>query len=342
MDNPFHDQIVKYMMERYYGQSLMANVWRGSYVEAMISLALGEGWNPLSEWDLWDLINDKGVRVEVKQSAALQTWTKDYGGVPTRPSFSIEPKYWHPDGYYMEERQRHADIYVFAWHSEANEDIADHRVAEQWQFYVVPEHLLPEGQKSISLNPVSELTEAVTYDRLAAKVEETASTILHKSDWSSAKKSRIRAQTFIDSFPDLEVRQAVKRLFDVSRSRGAKLRWTNRSATIHLRCKAWRQPVAVAWIYEPGAGGWDSKEGFHFGAGNFSPGFFESLPANLGSLLDNWLERLDRDGIGVRTEVTGIRTRAISHQAAADNIDLICDRLDRVLKELSELQPAAE
>ena len=107
--------------------------------------------------------------------------------------------------------------------------------------------------------------------------------------------------------------------------------------TISFPCAAWNAPVAVAWLYEPEAKGWENKEGFHFGAGNFSQGFFESLPTNLKRLLDGWIAEFSDDTFGVPAEATGIRTRAIPHQAAAENIDLLCERLDRVLRELGEL-----
>ena len=165
----------------------------------------------------------------------------------------------------------------------------------------------------------------------------TAATDTNRRTGSSS--FRHNEQSLIESFDDPEIQEATRKLFEVARKHGAGYRWTNRSATISLRCKAWSSPVSVAWLYEPGAKGWENNEGFHFGAGNFSQGFFESLPENLLLLLQSWISRFDDDAFGISAKVTGISTRAISHQDAAANIDLLCQRLDRVLRELAELEP---
>ena len=149
---------------------------------------------------------------------------------------------------------------------------------------------------------------------------------------------RHNQQTLIGSFPDPQVQEATRRLFEVARRHRAVFRGTNRSVTVSRGCAVWNSPIAVAWLYEPEAKGWNNKEGFHFGAGNFSQGFFESLPTNLRQLLNNWLAEFRDDEFGTNAETTGILTRAISHQDAAANIDLLAQRLDRVLRELGELE----
>lgn len=184
-ENPLHDQVVAYLTDRIYGQRLLDNTYRGDYVEGLILFALGEGWKSVGGWGSWDLESDAGVRSEVKQSAALQTWGQRYrkeGSKEQPPSFDIAPRTGYhtdstedakwvdlPDG----ESARFADIYIFALHPEPNPSIADHRRAEQWQFFVVPEHQLPD-QKTISLNPLRKLASPVTYDQLAARVTEVA------------------------------------------------------------------------------------------------------------------------------------------------------------------------
>ncbi len=183
--NPTPAQIVKSLNKRFYSQPLLDNVYRGDYVETLILFALGDGWNPVGGWVSWDLESDAGVRLEVKQSAALQTWGQRYRKEDSKerpPSFDIAPRTGYhtdsteeakwvdlPDG----ESARFADIYILAWHPETNPHIADHRRAEQWHFFVVPEHQLPD-QKTISLNPLQKLTAAVAYDQLSAKIAAVA------------------------------------------------------------------------------------------------------------------------------------------------------------------------
>ena len=182
-----HDQVVDHLMKRFYGGRLINNVYRGDYVEALILIRLGEKWKPIGEWGGWDLERDDGIRLEVKQSAARQSWhAAASAGKPSPSSFKIAPR----GGYYtstdtgvrkeVDHPVRSADIYVFAWHPEKAPDIADHRGADQWEFYVVRESNLPSRQKNISLSKVKKLAPAVTYDELAGKVTEMAAQIPHR------------------------------------------------------------------------------------------------------------------------------------------------------------------
>lgn len=187
MENLLHEPLSQYLLGRFYGQPLIANLYRGDYVEGLILFALGQGWKAVGGWGSWDLEKrNGGVRLEVKQSAAkqpVQPHYKQSDSPQSSPPFRIEPKTYYytnstdaavrvdlPKG----ERVRPADIYIFAWHPETDPDIADHRRAEQWEFYVVSEHRLPPGQKTISLNPVKELAAAVTYTELDARVTAVA------------------------------------------------------------------------------------------------------------------------------------------------------------------------
>ena len=102
---------------------------------------------------------------------------------------------------------RSADIYIFAWHPETDPDVADHRRAEQWRFFVVPEYLLTErhgAQKTIGLNSLNRLAQAVTYDRLAATVEETASNLPYL-------KADLSRQDAEDYYRAVEVLERVRR-----------------------------------------------------------------------------------------------------------------------------------
>ena len=174
-----HQLVSQRLVERAYNQPLIGNVERGAYVECMVELALSElrpFWSLTETWAAWDLQQqDTSARIEVKQSAALQTWSST---APTKPpKFDIAPR----SGYYddggslwvaPETPQRFADVYIMAWHDERNAQIADHRQPDQWQFYVVAEERLPSGQKSISLNPLASLSRACSYAELASEVED--------------------------------------------------------------------------------------------------------------------------------------------------------------------------
>ena len=173
-----HQLVAQRLIDRVFNQRLIGNVERGAYVECMVDLALSElhpPWSLTGTWESWDLVQeDTGARIEVKQSAARQTWSSATNPARHAPTFDIAPR----SGYYIDggsewvesDLRRHADVYIMGWHGENDPQIADHRRPDQWQFYVVPEHRLPPGQKTISLNPLASLGHACSYAELAGAV----------------------------------------------------------------------------------------------------------------------------------------------------------------------------
>ena len=143
-----------------YDKPIMNNTHRAHFAECLIALALGEQWQLTWQqgwdWAAWDLESKAGVRLEVKQAAARQSW--DPPETPQRiPRFDIAPRdgYWTGEGSQWKDLPgRPADIYVFAWHGEPNAELCDQRNAEQWIFFVVPERDLPRNQRSIGLTPL--------------------------------------------------------------------------------------------------------------------------------------------------------------------------------------------
>ena len=161
---------------------LINNVERGTYVEHMIALALKElQWGLTWPWGPWDLEHQDRARIEVKQSAARQTWHKR-SDPPSQGRFGIKKP---SEGYELEDgtrietpRHRHADLYVFAWHPEKDLRIADHRRPDQWEFFVVAESRLPpfpdpppKNPTTIGLNGLNAVgPEHATYEALPAMV----------------------------------------------------------------------------------------------------------------------------------------------------------------------------
>ena len=172
MPNDLHRRIVGNILERY-DQRLIDNFARGVYVERMIAFALDPEWQlPATAWEAWDLEHSAtGARMEVKQSAAQQVMQPGFNEKPAPPSFSIAPKkvIFNPKFTELAPPRRVADIYVLAWHPVTGV-AADHRRADQWEFYVVREDALPD-QKTIGLKRVAELARLVGYDGLADEVE---------------------------------------------------------------------------------------------------------------------------------------------------------------------------
>lgn len=154
---------------RAYQAPVMNNVHRAEYVEAIVAVALAEhGWSRTTPWDSWDFVHETGFRLEVKQSAAAQGWG---GRTTSPPRYDIRARsgYWDEASRWHSSPGRHADVYVFAWHSEAGES-ADQREPTSWRFHVVRECDLPD-QKTIGLSVVRRLAQPCTTDQLPAKLE---------------------------------------------------------------------------------------------------------------------------------------------------------------------------
>lgn len=134
---------------------LVNNTLRGMLAEYIVGLALGcVAGTTRVEWDASDLKTAKGITVEVKSSAYVQSWEQ------TRLSdisFGIKPTFgW--DGAtntYATERERQADVYVFCVFTPTDKTIADPLNLDQWDFYVLSTKQLNDAvgnQASIGLS----------------------------------------------------------------------------------------------------------------------------------------------------------------------------------------------
>lgn len=153
-----------------FGQPLITNTFRGLIAEAIVSLALGEDWVWCSaDYAAWDFENDRGARLEVKQSAAKQTWRRSPGKRSTC-RFDIKPRLGRYENFeWVAHVGRQAHVYVFAHHF-VDDEGADHRDPSQWCFYVVPAQDLPAGNASIGLASISRLATPCSHAQLSNAV----------------------------------------------------------------------------------------------------------------------------------------------------------------------------
>lgn len=149
-------EVLRQVHQDLFDRAIISNLYRAEYVERLITHYLGERYRHVgSDWSGWDIQRDDGLRIEVKQSAARQTWGERPGrkGKPTNPVFDIAARtgYWKDGGtQWHAEPGRPAHVYIFAWHPRHSPiEEVDHRDPEQWEFYVVPTSELPDG-KSLS------------------------------------------------------------------------------------------------------------------------------------------------------------------------------------------------
>ena len=160
---------------------------------------------------------------------------------------------------------------------------------------------------------------------------------------SSRGTGRIRSrnldeQSLVDSLEIEKVEAAARRLLDVAKRHGANFSWNPESVTIRYRCAGWKDPVRVASIHLPEAVGWHGGSGFVFGSGNGDQGFWDRISPELRCGLEKWPPLFSEDEFAKELTAANHRGYSISHQAAAENIDRLCQRLDTVLRQLSELQ----
>lgn len=153
-----------------FGNRLITNSYRGLVAEAMVASVLSPNWTWCSaDYAGWDFERSDGVRLEVKQSAARQTWKRS-DGKPSICSFDIRTRKGRYEGAeWFNDPGRNADLYVFAHHFVVDEG-ADHCDPQQWRFYVIPTTDLPSS-KTIGLSNLTKLASALQFSKLAAIIE---------------------------------------------------------------------------------------------------------------------------------------------------------------------------
>jgi hypothetical protein len=180
----FNEVIRERLSRRLFAKRIMQNQIRPLYVEAMIEDALGPDWVYVgADWGGWDFDGPDGIKLEIKQSAASQSWSAGRG-ITTRPIFDIAPRsgFYGKDGVqWTSSPGRQAQVYVFAWHPVSNET-ADQRDPTQWLFYVVPAAMLPQLHKTISLKGVEARSKPVALAELKEQLSATCREVRVISD----------------------------------------------------------------------------------------------------------------------------------------------------------------
>lgn len=172
------NEIALRLASRIFDQPLIENRFRSAFIEAMIEPYLApHGWRYTGDgWGGYDFQHTDGSRLEVKQSAAHQTWSEPRN-LKTRGGFDIAPR---TAGYFSEHGSkftpmttptRCAQTYLFAWNPVFGIPEVDHRNPDQWEFYVVPAAQLPPGQRTITLSKIKAITKPVNLVQLSAAMD---------------------------------------------------------------------------------------------------------------------------------------------------------------------------
>ena len=148
---------------------VLNNTLRGTIAEYIVSQAM-EACTPVRvEWNTVDITTPKGIKIEVKSSAYLQSWHQNR---PSEISFGIAKTYpwdWETNQY-GETQVRSADVYVFCVLAHLDGQTVNPLELTQWEFYILPTSTLDSSlgnQKTVSLSRLKKLgTAALGYDQI--------------------------------------------------------------------------------------------------------------------------------------------------------------------------------
>ncbi len=150
---------------------LQANNLRGIFAEWVVAKLLDIPLTIRNPWDEWDLITPCGVKLEIKTSAYLQSWSQKrpsnivFSGLKGRRLNIETNQYDHYATY-------NADIYVFCLHIGRESKKWEALNLEQWRFYLLARKDLERlDQNSLSLNPLRKISQELTAEELPQQVD---------------------------------------------------------------------------------------------------------------------------------------------------------------------------
>ncbi|HEC02430.1 MAG TPA: hypothetical protein ENI81_02740 [Phycisphaerales bacterium] len=173
---PTRTAIIDMVAAHMYSGRILNNAHRGELVEMMVLAALGNDWRHVGlGWHPWDLqygTDSNRIRVQVRQTAAVQLWgdtksrTLSFGWKPNPPSYferynpgeKIEPQGWF------------CDLFVFGLHDETNKELIDQADPAQWKFLVISTSELKPGTNTMKLAKALKLWKPVTWDLIKCEV----------------------------------------------------------------------------------------------------------------------------------------------------------------------------
>ena len=138
--------------------NLIENRTRGILAEFIVKKSLDIDSDNRIEWDNFDLISNKGKKLEIKSAAYIQSWEQQkYSeikfGISQTVGTKDNPKY---DGI----KRRWTDFYIFCLLRNKDQKTINPLDLSQWTFFVLNTEVLNEQkpeQKTIGLNSLMEL-----------------------------------------------------------------------------------------------------------------------------------------------------------------------------------------
>jgi hypothetical protein len=174
---PSRDEIIRMVAEQIYSNPVLNNAHRGDVVEMQVLAALGKPWRLVTlGWHPWDLQRGEGsdrIRIQVKQSAALQLWgrTKSpmivFGWKPKPPSYFKRDN----PGQEIEAEGWFCEIFVVGIHQGVHLRDVDQVDPSQWRFLVIPTCDLQPKTNAMPLTKALTRWPLVRWHELSERVE---------------------------------------------------------------------------------------------------------------------------------------------------------------------------
>lgn len=153
---------------------------------------------------------------------------------------------------------------------------------------------------------------------------------------SGAQSSKLTRELFLADFEHDRHRAAAARLLDTAERNGAGFKWGKDMVSITTRCSLRAQPTIIAWLCPPTAiHGWRRwTQGVTYGTS--IPEDEDQLNKGGWKVLARWA---DSSLVPYAEEVhwKGYKAWTVSHDAAAEHIDDLVDRLEKLLLQLRAL-----
>lgn len=132
--------------------NLIENRTRGILAEFIIKQALNIKNETRTEWDQYDLITEKKIKIEVKSASYIQGWEQSQY---SKITFGISKKLGENGNY-----KRWSDYYIFCLLYEKNQERINPLELNQWKFFVLKTKVLDKelgNQKTIGLKSLLKL-----------------------------------------------------------------------------------------------------------------------------------------------------------------------------------------
>jgi len=162
---------------RWSASDVVSNATRGVVAEYLVAQAIGVADGVRDEWAAYDLYDPRGIPIEVKSAAYLQSWHQEHlSAIAFR---CPKTRAWDPQtNRQSTEKSRQAKVYVFALLANQDQATLDPLDVSQWEFYVIPTATLDgrkRSQHSITLKSLRDLHgEPVAYSDLRRAIGEAA------------------------------------------------------------------------------------------------------------------------------------------------------------------------